>query len=92
MSTGISTEEQYLVEGGKLIFNPALKDVAIYVNYKRNEVVDVLDISSRDLQRDRKQSRKVQNAGIAAVRADAIPSYTINSGDAVVHVTLMLWT
>ncbi len=47
--TGTPTEEQYLVEGGKLIFNAALKDVAIYVNYKRNEVVDVLDISSRDL-------------------------------------------
>ncbi|TKH44268.1 hypothetical protein C1I60_13135 [Paenibacillus terrae] len=47
--TGTPTEEQFLVEGGKLIFNAALKDVAIYVNYKRNEVVDVLDISSRDL-------------------------------------------
>ncbi|WP_179031892.1 hypothetical protein [Paenibacillus kribbensis] len=49
LSNGTPTEEQYLVEGGKLIFNAALKDVAIYVNYKRNEVVDVLDISSRDL-------------------------------------------
>lgn len=47
--TGTPTEEQYLVDGGKLIFNSALKDVDIYVNYKRNEVVDILDITSKDM-------------------------------------------
>jgi hypothetical protein len=43
------TENQYQVNGGKLIFNSALKDVDIYVNYKRNEVVDVLDITTKDM-------------------------------------------
>ncbi|WP_018884219.1 hypothetical protein [Paenibacillus massiliensis] len=42
-------EDQYVVEGGKLKFNSALKDVNIYVNYKRNEVVDVLDITTQDM-------------------------------------------
>ncbi|KAG2871158.1 hypothetical protein PC115_g24917, partial [Phytophthora cactorum] len=33
------TEDQYVVSDGILKFNSALKDVNIYVNYKRNEVV-----------------------------------------------------
>lgn len=43
------TEEQYVVSGGKLKFNSALKGVDIYVNYKRNEVVDILDITTKDM-------------------------------------------
>ncbi|MFF2889452.1 hypothetical protein [Paenibacillus sp. NPDC057967] len=43
------TEEQYVVNGGTLKFNSALKDVDIYVNYKRNEVVDILDITTKDV-------------------------------------------
>lgn len=42
------TEDQYTVTGGKLKFNSAMKDVNIFVNYKRNEVVDVLDITTKD--------------------------------------------
>jgi len=49
-TTGASpTEFQYVVDGGKLKFNSAMKDVEIYVNYKRNEVVDVLDITTKDM-------------------------------------------
>ncbi|MFF2909121.1 hypothetical protein [Paenibacillus sp. NPDC057934] len=48
-TTGVPTESQYTVTGGKLSFNSALKDVDIYVNYKRNEVVDILDITSKDM-------------------------------------------
>ncbi|MGC5773049.1 hypothetical protein [Paenibacillus pabuli] len=43
------TEDQYVVSGGTLKFNSALKDVNIYVNYKRNEVVDILDITTKDM-------------------------------------------
>ncbi|MWV43101.1 hypothetical protein GRF59_05610 [Paenibacillus sp. HJL G12] len=43
------TEEQYVINGGVLKFNSALKDVDIYVNYKRNEVVDILDITTKDI-------------------------------------------
>lgn len=42
-------EYEYKVSGGKLSFNSALKDVDIYVNYKRNEVVDILDITTKDM-------------------------------------------
>ncbi len=49
-TTGSSpAEDQYTVTGGKLSFNSALKDVDIYVNYKRNEVVDILDITTKDI-------------------------------------------
>jgi len=43
------TEEQYAVSGGTLKFNSALKDAGVYVNYKRNEVVDILDITTKDM-------------------------------------------
>lgn len=49
LASGTPNEDQYVVEGGKLKFNSAMKDVDIYVNYKRNEVVDVLDITSKDM-------------------------------------------
>ncbi|MBA4532781.1 hypothetical protein [Brevibacillus halotolerans] len=42
-------ENEYTVNGGTLSFHSSLKDVDIYVNYKRNEVVDVLDISTKDM-------------------------------------------
>lgn len=43
------TEDQYVISGGTLKFNSAMKDVDIYVNYKRNEVVDILDITTKDM-------------------------------------------
>lgn len=49
IATGTPNEDQYTVAGGKLSFNSALKDVDIYVNYKRNEVVDILDITTKDM-------------------------------------------
>ncbi|MBD8498893.1 hypothetical protein [Paenibacillus arenosi] len=49
IATGTPNEEQYIVVGGKLKFNSALKDVSVYVNYKRNEVVDILDITTKDM-------------------------------------------
>lgn len=42
-------EDQYAVNGSTLSFHSSLKDVDIYVNYKRNEVVDVLDITTKDM-------------------------------------------
>lgn len=49
-TTGVSpTEGQYVVNGGKLFFNSAMKDVDIYINYKRNEVVDIMDITTKDM-------------------------------------------
>ncbi|WP_151734131.1 hypothetical protein [Paenibacillus tengchongensis] len=47
-TTGTPGEDQYTVSNGKLSFNSAMKDVDIYVNYKRNEVVDILDITTKD--------------------------------------------
>ncbi|ALA07162.1 hypothetical protein SECTIM467_32 [Brevibacillus phage SecTim467] len=49
IASGSPNEDQYTVSGGKLKFNSALKDVDIYVNYKRNEVVDILDITTKDM-------------------------------------------
>lgn len=48
-TTGVPTEDQYTVTDGTLSFNSALKDVDIFVNYKRNEVVDILDITTKDM-------------------------------------------
>lgn len=45
----VPTEDQYTVSGGTLKFNSALKDVDVVVNYKRNEVVDILDITTKDV-------------------------------------------
>lgn len=43
-------EHEYTVDAssGELTFNSHLENVDIYVNYKRTEVVDVLDISTKD--------------------------------------------
>jgi hypothetical protein len=43
-------EFEYTVDGdtGEITFNSAMENIDVYVNYKRNEVVDVLDISTRD--------------------------------------------
>lgn len=50
ISSGTPTENQYVIgSNGKLTFNSAMKDVDIYVNYKRNEVVDILDITTKDM-------------------------------------------
>lgn len=50
ITSGTPNEDQYLVEdNGRLKFNSAMNGVDIYVNYKRNEVVDVLDITNRDM-------------------------------------------
>lgn len=42
-------DEYYIdVDNGEIIFNPYLEESQVYVNYKRPEVVDVLEIGSAD--------------------------------------------
>jgi hypothetical protein len=48
--TGTPGDDEYVVgANGNIKFGSNLKDVDVYVNYKRNEVVDILDITTKDM-------------------------------------------
>jgi hypothetical protein len=49
-TAAVPTEYEYTVVGttGEVTLNSFMENVDVYVNYKRNEVVDVLDISTKD--------------------------------------------
>lgn len=49
-STATPTEHEYKVDSvsGDITFNAHMENTDVYVNYKRSEVVDVMDISTKD--------------------------------------------